>query len=889
MKIEENVYLAHYGILRRSGRYPWGSGSNVQHSRNMLSHIEELTKEGLSEKEIAEGFGMTVAQLRDEKTIATEESRFADISQAYRLREKGMSVSAIAERMGRSESTVRGFLAPGQLEKTQITKTIADTVRGGIEKHGFVDVGTGNETQMGVSREKLRAAVTMLESEGYQVHTYRVPQSDGKQFTTMKVIGGKDSTKQEAWEARGQLAGIDKFSEDGGRSFLGIHEPISIDPSRVAVRYADQGGAVEDGIIYIRPGAKDLSLGGANYAQARISVGKDHYIKGLAIYRDDMPAGVDILFNTAKKNTGNKLDALKPKKDDIDNPFGAIVRQIVKRDEHGVEKVVSAVNIVRQEGEWLNWSDSLSAQFLAKQDLKLTAKQLDMAYERRREELGSILKLTNPVVKKKLLESFADSADSASVKLDAAAIPRQGWHVIVPSNKLRPDEIYAPNYRDGERVSLVRFPHAGPFEIPELVVNNRHKPSIKLMGNARDAVGIHHSVAERMSGADFDGDFVVVIPSGDKRVQSAPPLKGVMGFDPRASYPGYPGMKVLTDSGKQNLMGQVSNLITDMTVKNAPPEDMARAVRHSMVIIDAENHKLNYKQSEIDHGIRQLKTKYQGGPTRGASTLLSLANAQVRVPTRRLRRASEGGHIDPDTGDLVYTPKNETYTDGKGKKVFRTEISKQMAETSDARTLSTGSAVETLYAGYANGLKKLAREARVAYLGVPNLKQSPSAKKVYASEVKELDAQMELVRMNRPVERKAQAVADAIFAMKLEANPEMDNATKRKIRVQAVTEARARLNAKSHKIKITPQQWNAIQAGAVSNSKLIEIIDNADLEVVKELATPRAKESLGSAQRARAISLFKAGRTREEIATALGVSITTLDTALYAEAGGSGS
>ncbi len=50
-----NADLMHYGVKRRSGRYPYGSGENpYQHSGDFLSRVEELKKQGCSEKDIAE-------------------------------------------------------------------------------------------------------------------------------------------------------------------------------------------------------------------------------------------------------------------------------------------------------------------------------------------------------------------------------------------------------------------------------------------------------------------------------------------------------------------------------------------------------------------------------------------------------------------------------------------------------------------------------------------------------------------------------------------------------------------------------------------------------------------------------------------------------------------
>src|SRR6185436_8830734 len=185
-----------------------------------------------------------------------------------------------------------------------------------------------------------------------------------------------------------------------------------------------------------------------------IAVDGTHYIKGMAMYKDDMPPGVDVVFNTNKRNTGNKLDALKElKRDkdgniDQDNPFGASISR-----QHGV------MNIVNEEGNWSTWSNNLSSQFLSKQSPALAKNQLDMTYERRKAEYDEIAALTNPTVRKKLLDTFAEDVDSSAVHLQAAALPRQGGHhVILPISSIKENEIHAPNFRDGERVVLVRHP-----------------------------------------------------------------------------------------------------------------------------------------------------------------------------------------------------------------------------------------------------------------------------------------------------------------------------------------------------------------------------------------------------------------------------------------------
>lgn len=118
-------------------------------------------------------------------------------------------------------------------------------------------------------------------------------------------------------------------------------------------------------------------------------------------------------------------------------------------------------------------SKNLSSQFLSKQPIQLIKKQLDLTYADAADEFSEICSLNNPTVKRKLLLDFADECDSAAVHLKAAALPRQSTQVILPLNAMKETEIFAPNYRDGEKVVLIRYPHGGTFEIPELTVNNK--------------------------------------------------------------------------------------------------------------------------------------------------------------------------------------------------------------------------------------------------------------------------------------------------------------------------------------------------------------------------------------------------------------------------------
>lgn len=883
--------LVHYGTPRHSGRYPWGSGADPEeHSRSLRGYYHDLKQKGVSDVVIAKGLGMSTTELRASLSIAKNIARKADAAQALRLKDKGLSNVAIGQRMGINESSVRNLLNPALKDKEDILQTTADFLKTEVDKGGYLQIGTGVESYVGVSSTKLKTAVAILEQKGYKVHSVQVPQLGTNNKTTVKVLAPPGTKYVDIVKNKDKIKLVVGYSEDNGRTAKLIEPPVNVSSKRIDVKYAEQGGGKADGVIYLRPGVDDLSLGSAKYAQVRIAVDGTHYLKGMAMYKEGLPAGTDIQFNTNKSDTGNKLDALKPQKDE-ENPFGATVRQRSYTDASGKEKL-SPINIVNEEGNWKDWSSTLSSQVLSKQSPALAKRQLDLSLSSRKDELDEIDRLTNPVVKQKLLQGFADSAESASVHLKAAALPRQGTHVILPIQSLKPHEIYAPNYTNGEKVALVRFPHGGTFEIPEVTVNNRNAEARKSLGtHPVDAVGIHPDVAKRLSGADFDGDHVLVIPNSKGEVKTSAPLVGLKDFDPQQAYPAYDGMKPMTSRAKQMQMGDVSNLITDMSIKGAKPDELARAVRHSMVVIDAEKHNLNYKQSYVDNGIAGLKEKYQGrgatGRLAGASTIVARSgNAELNVPAKRLRKASEGGSIDPATGKLVYVKTNEQYVDAKtGKTVVRLTKSKPLLETDDAHELSSGMPIEKVYADHSNALKALANSARKASLSTGKQNYSPTANKIHASQVASLNAKLNIALKNKPLERQAQLIANTAVDARRAANPGMDSADLKKIKNQELDAARTRVGAKKQKIEITDDEWTAIQAGAITTNKLSQILDNADSDQVRKLATPRAATVMTPSKLAIAEARLASGYTQAEVASSLGVPVSTLNTALLRKGG----
>lgn len=887
--VEEDI-LMHYGVKRRSGRYPWGSGDNpYQHGGDFLARVEELQRLGKTEKQIADELHLSTTDLRMQVRVAKHERRALQADRARSLREDGKTLDEIASILGyANDSSVRALLNENTAANKNKAQATAEILKKELAEKGAIDVGTGVERQLGVSTGVLQEALFILETEGYNRYGVGVPQvNDPKKRTITPVISVPEIDQREVYQNLDLVKSVgDYHSTDGGESWDKREYPESIDSSRVKILYGDEGGALKDGVIEIRRGVADLDLGDSHYAQVRILVDGTHYLKGMAMYSDDMPDGADIVFNTNKHTGTPKMDVLKKIQDDPDNPFGALIKangQSHYIDADGNEKL-SAINKLKEEGDWDKMSKNLSSQFLSKQPIQLIKKQLDLTYADAADEFSEICSLNNPTVKRKLLLDFADECDSAAVHLKAAALPRQSTQVILPLNAMKETEIFAPNYRDGEKVVLIRYPHGGTFEIPELTVNNKNPTAVSVLGkNIRDAVGINPKVAERLSGADFDGDQVVVIPTGGRvKIQSTPALKDLKDFDPKTDYSteGKTGIRLLAKgAATQRQMGEISNLITDMTLKGATEPEIARAVKHSMVVIDAAKHKLDYRQSEKDNGIAELKKKYQGfddetGHHGGASTLLSRRKQDVEVPERQ-----GSGVIDPLTGKVVYKESGRTYVDPRtGKTVAATTKVKRILAVDDVRSMSSGTLQEEAYADYANKMKDLANKARLEYKATPTLKRSASAAKAFEPEVNRLMAALKVAQLNAPLEREAQRIANARVKAKVQANNITDKDEISKIRRAAISDARNSTGAsgKRTRITISDGEWTAIQSGAISDTTLSEILRYAEPKTVRERATPRRTTQLSDARISRIKAMANSGHTNAEIAEALGISTSAV-------------
>lgn len=902
----QNSTLEHYGTKRHSGRYPWGSGETpYQHSGDFLSRIDSLTAKGLSEKDIVQAindsmpkeYHLSLTEYRDWKSEATNERKQLEYDQIRSLKEDGLGWKAIGQKLGMSESTVRGKYQNGTGSKDHVQQ-IADVLKAEVDKKGMIDVSEGTNLVLGVSDTEMRKAVLRLEARyGYNRYGVGIKQPTNiRQQTNIMVLAKPEFDQKYAYQHQDQIDSLgDYHSDDGGDTFQKLQRPSSLDSSRVEIRYGDEGGLAKDGVIEIRRGVPDLDLGKSHYAQVRILVDGDHYLKGMAVYSDDLPDGVDVRFNTNKPSGTPKMKVLKEANADPDNPFGAAIKangQSMYIGTDGKEHL-SPINKLKEEGDWDTMSKNVSSQFLSKQPKKLIENQLKLTVADYKEQYDEIMHYNNPTVKKKLLIDFADTCEGTSMTLKASAFPGQSTKVILPINQIKETEAYCPTYENGTKLALIRFPHAGTFEIPIVTVNNKNVHGKRNLGAIQDAIGINAKVAERLSGADFDGDTVMAIPITDKvNIKSTRALDDLKDFDPKTKYSvpeGNPNnVRLMKKEEKQREMGVISNLITDMTLRGADEKELARAVKHSMVVIDAEKHKLDYKRSERENGIPELKQKWQirvdaEGNTKygGASTLLSRRKQTIRVPERR-----GSVHTDKETGDLIYKESGRTFIDPKTGKVRKAEDTVSLiSETKDARTLSSGTFQENLYADFSNQLKAMAKQARKEAENMPGLKYSPAAAKQYAAEVKSLNDKYNTMLLNKPKERKAMLIANASIKAKIQEqglNPAIDKKEIRKISSVEMQRARDSVGASGRKSKVvfTDKEWEAIQAGAISDSKLMKILNSSDSDEIVKRAMPKATTVMSSAKMSKAKAMLRSGYTYEEIAKACGVPESTVYSAL---------
>jgi transcriptional regulator with XRE-family HTH domain len=910
-------YILHSGVKRKSGRYEWGSGEYpYQHEAWFQGWSKIPSKD---QAEYAKSFGMTLKEARYRYSIGKDYKKAQDIGHAIELRySKQMSVKAIAEKMGVSESTVNSWLKPNALQRAKETEDLAKKIEQYLDKHAGVDIGKGCATAMGVNKTKFEAAVQLLKDRDgyYNVQWGQEQQTTGKNTQSTALI-----KIQPEWEgySEAQLKKVAykyvkehsdditlpfeiKYNYDTGKTIMGFDIPKSVSSKNIEVVYRSE----RDGLIEVRRGLDDLSLGNDIYSQVRIAVDGTHYIKGMAVYSDDLPKGINIRVHSNKKegtpllsDNPDAKQVLKPMKRaddgsvDLEDPFGAQIKA-----QHG------CINKVNEEGSWDDWTSarSLASQVLSKQAPELAQRQLNLDYTKRAAEFDTIKQITNPVVREKMLIDFADECDKAAVHLKAAALPGQSVKVLIPIPSLKPGECYCPMYKDGEKLALIRFPHQSISEIPMVTVNNSNTEGKKVMTNqAIDAIGLNPKDAHRLSGADFDGDTVVCIPNKKGFIKNAPEFKGLEGYEPKDQWPGYEGMKPISHQLAQTKMGIVTNLITDMSLQGAPEHEMVRAIKMAQLIIDAEKHKLNWKGAEEEYRISELHEKYQGKKRGGAVTIVSRASGEYDVPERQ----DNYYDIDPKTGAKIpkYTGKKRVwFVRDDGSKYYKdllpyqegydpnakdvTQKSTKMAETSDARTLISPfkHPVEVVYANYANQMKALANEARKESLVKKDTPYSKQAAETYKDEVESLLEKINNSKVNAALERLAQRSAEVIINERVSKYPDRYNKKTpdgkkhlSKLKNQVTNQQRT-IVSKQRPFDITEREWEAIQAGALHKSDVKEIINRANSDIVKKFAMPNNTNYsvLSPSNLAHAKAMLNSGFTQADVAASFNISPSTL-------------
>ena len=931
-------FLAHYGRGRDdprlasermvgSGRYLKGTGANPNQHVEVIpwsrETVEKMRKDGIDDKDIAKSMGMSWNKFRGLISESKEERIAYQRAVCVDLHENGnkangnrpMSIRQISAATGWSATTVRNRLSDYTKTKVDKYEQYKQFLRDQIEEKGHLDVGIGTEHNLGVSETKMKQLIQALEAEGYVRSKPRIPQAGTGYETNMLVLSKKGTPKNYIYNHIDEIQPMDDVNILEGGKKIEIkrwHDPVSIDSARCMVVYNEEGGINKDGLVELRRNVPELSLGKSNYAQVRITVDGTHYIKGMAVYADDLPDGVDIRFNT-NKHVGTPMmsddkdhTVFKPLEGKGVAGFGATLRaQNDWVDDKGVTHF-GAVNIVKEQGVWADQQKTLAAQFLSKQPVALATKQLGIDLGNRKDEFESIMALNNPAIKQRMLKSFADECDAAAVHLKAAAIPRQAWNVIIPISNdpkkggLADDEIFAPRFKQGEEVVCIRYPHEGKFQLSQLKVNNNCAEAKRVIGiDAFDAVGITRAAADKMSGADFDGDTVLVIPNPKRPtkngkytydIQVEGILKGLQDFDPKEAYPGYPGMRRMTKDGKTKNMGIVSNLITDMTLQGATADEYARAVRYSMTVIDAYKHGLDYRTAYKVNNIKELQDKYQKGG--GVATIVSRAKS---ISMQYQREPNHQYDIDPETGRKIWnTKKSKTYIDADGNEHTippRQFKSTKMLETEDAYTLigDPHNPMERAYADYANACKALGNQARKEFLKstkTESIAYSKEAAQEYSKEVEDLKEKLLIAEKNAPRERAAQRLASMNVKMMADAaeqvGNEMTEGEKRKQLAKEIGRAREQVGAKKQRIVFTDREWEAIQKGAINKTTLNKLLNNADENDYKKKATPKEKRGLSQWKISQIESMLASMKQPnnnlriQDIADYMGVSTSTI-------------
>ena len=148
--MSDEEYLEHYGMPRRSGRYPWGSGKEpFQSSRDFLGRVEQMRKNGFTytdpqtgkkytgDNAIAKSLGSSSTDFRTVYAIAKDERRGYDVARAQALKKKGVSATEIGRQLGVNESTVRSYLNPNSESRMKQARATAEMLKKHVDEKGM--------------------------------------------------------------------------------------------------------------------------------------------------------------------------------------------------------------------------------------------------------------------------------------------------------------------------------------------------------------------------------------------------------------------------------------------------------------------------------------------------------------------------------------------------------------------------------------------------------------------------------------------------------------------------------------------------------------------------------------------------------------------------------
>ena len=248
--------LMHYGMAKRSGRYPWGSGKDAnQRTGDFLSRAQELEKQGITYKDengkvwtgepaIAKTMGLSTTQYRIQKSLAKDAQRAPLVATAQGLRDKGFSLNEIAEKMGyANDSSVRSLLNEKSKSRMNEAQNTADFLKQKIDEKGMIDVGVGVNRELNISPERLKQALYILELQGYPTYGGGVPQptNPGKQ-TNIQVLCPPGTEHKDIYKFD-EIHSLKEYtSHDDGKTFDTYKYPESFDSKRLKIVYGDEGG-----------------------------------------------------------------------------------------------------------------------------------------------------------------------------------------------------------------------------------------------------------------------------------------------------------------------------------------------------------------------------------------------------------------------------------------------------------------------------------------------------------------------------------------------------------------------------------------------------------------------------------------------------------------------